>query len=137
MGDLTKNLSKSEFACNCTDPECRYKEVADIELVQVLQQAVDDFAATYAAQAKIQITSGNRCIPHNKEEGGEPHSKHTYGIAADHKIFTLSFGNWVQVPAEEQFHYYDSKYPNKFGLGLYPNRVHLDVRKERARWTHK
>lgn len=118
MGDLTKNLSRSEFRCKCGN--CVFK-AADYELVRVLQRMVDDLGADY-----IIITSGIRCELHNEKVGGAANSKHKAGIAAD---FWLS-----GVSPRDTVEYLDRKYPDRYGIGEYESFVHLDVRKEKARW---
>lgn len=125
MGDLTRNLSRREFACRCG---CGMI-VCDYELVTVLQEAVDYFCVKLSEpRLKIHITSGNRCAKHNAlTPGAESTSKHVQGIAAD---------NWItHVSPQELYTYYNYWYPDRYGLGLYHNRVHLDVRSERARWN--
>ena len=72
MGDLTKNFSRSEFACPCCG-----KDNIDLELVDVLQKIRDDVGHA------ITITSGVRCEKHNTEVGGVDNSPHMDGVAAD------------------------------------------------------
>lgn len=138
MGDLTKNLSKHEFSCQCRLKDCPAKLVADFELVNVLQEACDHFKALYKAESVIiDITGGNRCRPHNASiNGSATNSHHIDCIAADHKIFykLTSTGNKIQVDPKVVYDYYDKKYFDKYGVGLYSNRVHIDVRKTKARW---
>jgi hypothetical protein len=35
---------------------------------------------------------------------------------------------------EQVFEYLNDMFPDTYGIGLYPTWVHLDVRKEKARW---
>ena len=134
MGDLTHNLSLHEFACRCNYDDCMHKESVDFTLVNVLQTACDDFGVKYGCRVRIKITGGNRCPKHNADEDGAPGSKHQYLNAADHKLFLMVDGEWRQVPPREQYAYYNDKYPDKYGLGLYSNRCHLDTRADKARW---
>lgn len=73
MGDLTKNFSRSEFACRCG---CGFADV-DPELVKGLQALRD------LCSKPITITSGCRCKAHNKRVGGVSKSQHLLGKAAD------------------------------------------------------
>lgn len=116
MGDINKYFSKEEFACRCG---CGFDSV-NAELVAVLTDVREHF------KAPIEITSGNRCVSRNKMAGGEPKSKHLEGIAADFKVFGTK-------PDAVQ-DYLEQKYPDKYGIGRYPNRTHVDTRAEKARW---
>lgn len=136
MGDLTANLSAAEFACRCNYPDCHHKKVAHMPLVLAIQDAADHFKAKYKASAvSVQITGPNRCPRHNGEtEGAAANSPHVDCIAADHKIRVVVGGLPVSVPPKELYTYYDTKYFDRYGVGLYANRVHLDTRGEKARW---
>lgn len=77
MGDLTKNFSRSEFACPC----CGKSDI-DPHLVQLLQELRDEI------NAPVEIESGVRCQKHNIELATKglnpaPDSAHLYGKAAD------------------------------------------------------
>lgn len=117
MGDINEYFSKEEFACRC---RCGFDSISE-ELVQALTDVRKHFGKS------VEITSGNRCAARNKAVGGEPKSKHQEGIAADFKV--------KGIPPEVVQGYLENKYPNKYGIGRYPNRTHLDVRPEKARWT--
>jgi uncharacterized protein YcbK (DUF882 family) len=118
MGDLSTNFSRSEFACKCN---CGFDTV-DIELIKVLEKIRTHFARP------IQINSGCRCKRHNEAEGStSKKSQHLYGRAAD--IFIMT------VPPEKIAAYVDSKWPGRFGLGVYSSWVHIDSRTDGpARW---
>lgn len=131
MGDLTRNLSRKEFECNCG---CGFDTV-DYELVLVLQNAIFYFENYFKKKVIVLITGGNRCKKHNIAQGGAPKSKHIDGKAADHKFFTVSEdGRKEQIDPEVVYSYYDNKYPDKYGLGKYENRTHIDSRARKARW---
>ena len=72
MGDLSKNFSRSEFACPC----CGKDDISQ-DLIDNLQLARD------AIGLPFKINSGVRCVKHNAEVGGEPNSAHLRGMAAD------------------------------------------------------
>lgn len=114
---LSKDFSRSEFKCKCG--LCDYDTV-DSELVDVLQDVRDHFGKP------ITITSGNRCVDHNKKVGGALNSYHVRGRAADIVVHG--------VLPREVFTYLDSKYPNMYGLGNYSNFTHVDTRTGLGRW---
>jgi uncharacterized protein YcbK (DUF882 family) len=81
----------------------------------------------------ISITGPNRCKQHNKAVGGAPESQHIYGRAVDHKIIIKESGE--HVSPMDVYDYYDSHHKDKYGVGLYTNRVHIDTRSGlAARW---
>lgn len=118
MGDLTANLSRSEFRCRCGN--CDFV-AADYELITVIQKAVDDLKSR-----RVIINSGIRCATHNKNVGGSPKSQHVTGLAADMYM--------DGVTPQELYDYFDRTYPDKFGVGLYGTWTHIDVRKNKSRW---
>jgi len=71
VGDLSKNFSRSEFAC----PHCGEVEI-DPLLVATLQRIRDK-------AGPVVVTSGYRCPVHNEAVGGVNNSQHIYGRAAD------------------------------------------------------
>lgn len=116
MSELSRYFKRSEFACKCW---CGFDSV-DVELLQVLEAVREHF------NAPVTITSGNRCKRHNTNVGGSINSQHCNGIAADIKVEGI-------VP-EAVVNYLNSKYPDKYGIGLYSGWTHVDVREEKARW---
>jgi len=141
MGDLTKNLSRHEFACECG---CGF-DTADFELVHALQDACDYFADVYDTEISIKITGPNRCKEHNEKIQKQynpdyvPYSsktQHMYGRAADHKFFIK--GTTEQIDVTDIFLYYEIAYEGKWGIGRYDNRTHLDTRTNGpARWDSR
>ena len=61
MGDISKNLSRWEFACGCG---CGF-DTADYALVNVLQSCVNYFEHKYKRDIRIDITGPNRCREYN------------------------------------------------------------------------
>lgn len=119
MNDLSKDFSRVEFACECG---CGFDTV-DAELLKVLQEDIRDYF-----KKEVTISGGNRCAARNAvTPGAARHSPHMEGKAADFKVKDTS--------PRAVYTYLDRKFPNKYGLGLYHNRVHFDVRPDRARWV--
>ena len=116
MGDLTRNLSRHEFACRC---RCGFDTV-DYELVIVIQDVCDHF------KQSVTISGPNRCPQHNKDEGGSEKSEHVNAKAADIKIRNTH----PDLVAD----YLEKKYSDKYGVGRYNGRTHIDVRPAKARW---
>ena len=104
-----------KMACSC----CNVKKL-DPHVIAVLTLVREHF------NEPVIITSGYRCPKHNKAVGGAPKSKHVEGIAVDFKVKG-------KLP-EQVFEYLNDMFPDTYGLGVYSSFVHLDVRKEKARW---
>jgi hypothetical protein len=140
MGDLTKNLSRHEFECECG---CGFDTV-DYALVVMLQGAVDHFIRMLSAPVKIIITGPNRCLYQDEKtqrdasSSYKPYSSestHKDAKAADFKMLYQKGGDWINISPLDVYRFLDKKYPDSIGLGLYSNRVHLDSRKIKARWN--
>jgi uncharacterized protein YcbK (DUF882 family) len=122
MGDLSKNFNRSEFACKGKDC-CNHSAPVHPDLVEALQALRDRIGKP------LSITSGFRCNRHNKAIGGEAHSFHTLGMAAD-----VACQNGIS-PAQLATLAEGIDLFREGGIGIYPSWVHLDVRKNgKARW---
>ena len=114
---LSRNFTSEEFECKCG---CGQANMSDV-LIESLQLLRDLIALP------ITVTSGYRCIEHNKKVGGSKGSQHLTGRAADIKVdgmSSLELDSYVQaIPT-----FYDG------GVGMYSSWVHVDVRGYRARW---
>lgn len=120
MGDLTRNFSEIEFACNKGKCGCKGKSVS-LQLVYALQLVRQHFGKT------ITINSGIRCTVHNNLVGGSANSKHISGQAADFTVDGIS--------PDEVADFLDSTFTGNNGLGRYNSFTHFDVRSDkRARW---
>lgn len=117
MGDLSENFSRREFACKCG---CG-KDTVDVELLKYLEQIRSHF------DARVTVTSGNRCASHNARAGGLPTSQHLVGRAADIVISNIDpsivseLADQLGVP----------------GVGSYDTFTHIDTRSPsgvKARW---
>ena len=73
MAQLSKNFTSEEFACQCG---CGY-DTPNPELIRMLQAARDLYGKPMI------ISSGCRCIKHNRTVGGATNSAHITGKAAD------------------------------------------------------
>jgi uncharacterized protein YcbK (DUF882 family) len=124
MGDLSKNFSRSEFACKGTNC-CGYSAPVQPELISALQ------ALRNQLNLPLSITSGFRCNRHNESVGGAARSFHTLGMAADvacpDGLTAEDLARAAEtIPAFQQG-----------GIGIYPSWVHLDVRTTgKARWRN-
>ena len=119
MGDMTKNFSRSEFACKCG---CGKADV-NPELVKKLEV----FRALCGGKP-MHINSACRCGVHNKIVGGSPNSQHLLGKAADvRKIPGLSIDEMAKHAETAGF----------TGIGKYRSFVHVDVRDTPARWDNR
>ena len=121
VGDLSKNFDKKEFVCRGKGC-CDHKGQVVPELVAALQELRDRI------NKPIHITSGFRCPKHNAFVGGDPHSQHMLGKAADIQVVGMDT-NLLAIEALniEAF--------KRGGIGLYGGWVHVDVRGDGpARW---
>jgi uncharacterized protein YcbK (DUF882 family) len=117
MGDLSEHFSRFEFGCRCG---CEFNSV-DAELLHVLEKDVRGYYNKVVA-----VTSGCRCFAWNDYVDGTEDSLHLVSKAAD-----IAVENTLTLAV---YHYLDNKFPDKYGIGLYDNWVHIDVRPQRARW---
>lgn len=124
MGDLSKNFSRSEFACKGTNC-CGHSAPVQPELISALQ------ALRNQLNLSLSITSGFRCNRHNESVGGAARSLHTLGMAADvacpDGLTAEDLARAAEtIPVFQQG-----------GIGIYPSWVHLDVRTTgKARWRN-
>ncbi len=118
MGDLSKSFSRWEYACK---DNCGFDSV-DAELIRVMQELRDYY------NKPITITGGNRCPKHNANTPGA--SKTSEHLNAKANDFTI-----LDVSPRAIYLHLDSLYPNKYGLGLYSNRLHFDVGSTKRRWN--
>lgn len=112
--NISKNFKLREFACK--DGSNLVK--VDSELLVKLQKLRDRI------KKPIIITSGYRTESHNKKVGGSKNSQHLYGKAVDIKVSGMTPQTLLKHAESVGFN----------GIGLYKWGIHVDVRKNRARW---
>lgn len=122
MGDLTKNISRHELACKCGCGE----DSMDFETIMIVQESCDHFAKELGIDKVVLIiNSAARCMKHNNKpvsEGGagsNENSQHPRYRAIDYTI--------KEVHPYKVWKYLNEKYPNRYGLGRYPNFTHVDT----------
>ena len=138
MDKLTRSLNRWEMCCPCG---CDVDTV-DYELPPAIQGCVDYFQLKYKTyDVGVHINSGNRCKEYNKTiKGASSTSKHTEYRAADFYLYDKNSGDYktgVQIHADEIADYLEETYPNKFGIGRYTGRTHLDTRAIKSRWDRR
>ena len=115
--NVSSNFKVREFAC---------KDGSDVificpRLVEILQKIRTHFGRT------VTINSAYRTLTYNKKVGGATYSQHQYGTAADIVV--------KGVKPKDVAAYVETLMPNKGGIGIYPNFVHVDVRETKSRWN--
>ncbi len=114
--DNFKHFKQSEFTCKCG---CGLNNI-NLNLVNVLEKIRDHFGGH-----AVHITSGCRCIKHNKDVGGVQGSRHVIGKASDIYIDNVSTSdllNYCQHLVQEgtlRYTYTNNK--NMNGV------VHIDI----------
>ena len=116
---LHTHFKRKEFACKCG---CKFDTV-DAELLYVLIKIRAEFNAI------VHIYSGCRCKKHNEDIGGSLHSQHMQGRAADVAVA----GIHPDIIAD----FLEDHYPDKYGIGRYVGRTHIDTRPEKSRWDYR
>lgn len=121
--DEVKHFSRNEYKCTCKGKYCNgFPVEPDEALVRLDEQIRVHFGVP------ITITSGIRCPKRNTDPDvrGESNSQHLYGKASDLSI--------PGVPPQAAAAYVETLMPNTGGIGIYPWGIHVDTRKEKARW---
>lgn len=114
---LSANFKVKEFACSDgSDPV-----FISPELVDVLQAIRDHF------KKAVTINSAYRTPAKNKAVGGATYSQHLYGTAADISI--------KGVTPKQVATFAETLLPGTGGIGIYSTFTHVDVRKNKSRWS--
>lgn len=117
---VTTNFARNDFQCPCG---CG-AQFLEPELAERLQTVRDKIGKP------IKITSGYRCLSHNRKVGGSSSSRHLYGVAADWRLKDRSVNPVALgiLAREAGFN----------GVGIYWHSkgafVHTDVRSGKATW---
>lgn len=117
---ITPHFTLEEFACRCgcqghLKPEIR----ASIERTAQMLEAVRSDAGGHA----VHLNCGYRCPKHNAEVGGEPHSQHLVGKAADITIEGLRPADVQRIARRN---------PLVGGVGYYSTFTHVDTGPRRS-----
>jgi len=122
------NFTRSEYRCKCG---CGFDTV-DYELDMVMDDLRDFFGKP------VYINRGCSCVEHNDNVqleydhtyiAGSSKSQHIYGKACDFRV--------EGVHEDAVVRYLENTYPNKYGIGRYNGRTHIDVRTDKARWDSR
>lgn len=122
---LSPHFHIDEFSCKCGQCEFRNGVIKpyhiDPHLIKVLEYVRKAF------NSPVSITSGRRCVDHNRAVGGVSKSQHLNGTAAD-----------IVVADRDTRHVFQLllNHPNaeQMGLGIYNQFVHVDTRGYKVRW---
>lgn len=120
---LSENFWSHEFDCQCTNPKCEWTYVSD-DLLKKLEKFRKLKRKVYL-NSGVNIWSGYRCPWHNYngDFAGSDFSQHMWGLGVD----TGSVNPKKDAKLAEQAGF--------DGIGIYHNRIHIDVRGKRARWV--
>ena len=121
---LSKNFTLPEFASKDGAPTPE-NVIDNLRVLAKNLQVLRDYV-----NKPIKIKSGYRSPEHNKKIGGVSRSQHVFGRAADIVISGMT-AEQVADTIEELIAAGEMQ---QGGLGRYPNFVHYDIRKKRARW---
>lgn len=128
MGDITTHFSRWEFACKGSDC-CGGASPISLTLVHALEELWHRLdKATPMRRIKIDVSSGFRCLTHNRSIGSKDTSQHTLGLAADistPKDFTSTTLARIAISIPTLA---------AGGIGVYETFVHFDIRGKKARW---
>lgn len=117
---VSEHFKLREFKCHDNSRVV----VLNSELVSVLELARQHFGKV------IKINSGYRTVAYNSMlKNSSPNSQHTHGNAADIVV--------SGVKPIDVYNYFNSNYPDTYGVGIYNTFVHIDVRPSKARWDYR
>lgn len=145
MGDITEHFSWHEFACHDeaktpVPEEFRHDTIRLCEDLEIFRSECNKRFAHDDKQLSLKVTSGYRTPEHNaavSKMSNQKGSTHCMGQAAD-VIARLSDGTIVdgdRLAALAMELWDNDVFKHINGVGRYPNRVHLDVRKKLSYWA--
>ena len=114
---MTQHFKPSEFACKCGCGQT----TENSELYAVLELVRIHYGKP------VTINSSFRCHEHNEKVGGAPTSQHMLGTAADIKVKGIN--------ARKVTLFLRDTFPESYGIGDYKAFTHVDVRRNKARWS--
>jgi uncharacterized protein YcbK (DUF882 family) len=121
---LTENFSLHEFDCNdgTPVPDALLKNVEALaEQLQILRNHLGE---------RIMISSAYRHLAYNKKIGGKSNSYHLKAMAADITVKTKT-PRQLKAIVEKLIEQKKLKFG---GIGLYAGFLHVDIRRQAARW---
>jgi len=138
---VSRNFYRSEYACKCGRQLKKFDDgyceggfnAVDVILNKEHESIRAKLSYRKGSEVAVRILSGNRCVKHNKDEGGAARSTHTRGIGSDIEFYVKATRE--PVDAAWCYNIIDQMYPDKYGLKLYPWGVHFDVRVNKWRMT--
>ena len=129
---ITSHLSFRECACKCG--KCGLGS-GPPEFIDPYTASLFELIREACSGNPLYITSGWRCISHNKKVGGHPNSLHLLGMSLD-----IKKPEWISL--DEFYHIADEIVGENGGVGLYllQEFIHIDCGtiiglKPNRRWT--
>ncbi len=122
MKQLSEHFSETEFRCRCCSQ--MHQDGMYPHLIDVLEHI-----RALAGDVPVRVVSGYRCKRHNTAVGGARSSQHMNGTACDMQVKGVSPLDLARI-AEQVM-------PAGGGIGLYDSFLHVDVRRNRARWDKR
>lgn len=121
---LTENFSLHEFDCNDGTP-VPDALLHNVEALAGQLQILRDYLGE-----RIMISSAYRHTAYNKKIGGKSNSYHLRAMAAD-IIVKSRTPRQLKAIVEKLIEQKKVKFG---GIGLYPGFLHVDIRRQAARW---
>ena len=128
--NITEHFKYTEMACPCC---------GELLLITELFEGVDSIEEMRQDLGFPMVTnSGHRCKSRNKEVAGEEKSMHL--------LFAWD-GKPEHIPGEpdaiweakllSMWHWFEKRFPDSAGIGIYNSWVHFDPRRQKARWDYR
>jgi len=115
---LSDHFFRDEFACQGLDC-CGHSAPIDAKIIEGLEKFRFLLSKIEGEEIAVKITSGFRCKKHNEQIGGSKDSYHTKGLAVDIQT-KASVQNMLEAASQIRLFKYG-------GIGIYKNRLHLDL----------
>lgn len=121
---LSEHFNREEFDCNDGS-------IVPHSLMQNLSVLVANLEVLRNhLEEPIRVNSGYRTVKYNKSIGGAPNSQHLLAKAADIAVKSKTPKQLAAI-IEKLITQKKVKFG---GIGIYPGFIHVDVRKNKARW---